>query len=101
MKLDITAIKAAASEDIGELMIGFSVYAFLFTTDKSFSWSVFSGRVFVAATFGVLATYGGRQAGKHQVAERLNRKMELELASIDPYLASMPEDFRTLLKGSL
>lgn len=84
-------------------LIGFAVYAFIFTTEDStnFSWSTFAGRVFVAGTFGVLATYGGRQVSLHQASERLNRKMELELTSIDSYLASLPEDMRHMLKGSL
>lgn len=82
-------------------LIAFSVYAFIYTADESFNWSIFASRAFVAATFGVLASYCSSQASRHQKAERQNRKMELELASIDPFLASLPEDVRNVIKGAL
>lgn len=77
--------------------------AFLPSIDKqqTFLWSAFAGRVFVSLTFGVLAAYAAHQANHYQDRERRNRKTALELESLGPYLASLPdtkqEEFRLLM----
>lgn len=77
--------------------------AFLPALDKqqAFAWGAFAGRVFVSLTFGVLAGYAAHQANHYQNRERRNRKTALELESLGPYLASLPdakqEEFRLLM----
>lgn len=77
--------------------------AFLPAIDKqqTFLWGAFAGRVFVTLTFGVLAGYAAHQANHYQDRERRNRKTALELESLGPYLASLPdtkqEEFRLLM----
>ncbi|MDR0993834.1 MAG: hypothetical protein LBN38_04620 [Verrucomicrobiota bacterium] len=58
-------------------------------------------RVFVAVSFGVLAAYAALQGERHERFERSDRKMELELAAIAPYLQDLPETERIKLKIEL
>jgi len=82
-------------------LIYFAFYAFKATLQTDFTWSLFTGRIFVATTIGILAAYAARQADRHEEVERRNKRMELELKSIDPYLVGLPEDIKQKLKASL
>lgn len=84
-------------------LIGFAIYAFygVLKIEPTLNWSLFAGRVFVASTFALLGTYAARLADRHEEKERINRRMELELASIDPYLVGLPEEVSHKLKASL
>lgn len=74
------------------LLVGMGFYIFLLTTKEGFSWSLLGSRVVVTIPLGVIAAYAAHRAEKHREAERRNRRMELELASINPYLAKLPDD---------
>ena len=67
-----------------------SFYMFVLQLGTLSGIEEFLGRAFVTGSIGVLATYSARQAGKNQEVERYNRRMELELASIDPYIVPLP-----------
>jgi len=85
-------------------MVGFilfAVFAFEQMLTSHLDWGVFSARVIVLIAFGILAGYGARQADKHETAERWNRKLELELASIHPFLAGLPEQMQHEIKRNL
>ena len=71
-------------------LVGFAIFAFVATLGQDVKWSAFGARIFVAMAFGILSAYAALQADKHQRAERKNRKTELELASISPYLHDLP-----------
>ncbi|NIC36493.1 hypothetical protein HBJ58_07370 [Halomonas desiderata] len=79
-------------------MVGFAIYAFHGTFDD-FNPGVFLARFGVVLTFAALAGYSARQADKHHKVERRNRRVELELASIDPFLAELPDDERNQVKA--
>lgn len=70
-------------------------------TPSSFSWSYLASRIFVATSVAILATYAGRQAALHRDEARSLRRIELEIASIDPYLALLPEEERNAVKKNL
>jgi hypothetical protein len=82
-------------------LIGFAIFAFVETLGGAFSWATFAGRAFVAVTFGILAAYAARQADKHQLVERHSRRLELELAALDPFLEPLPEAERISVKKSM
>ena len=85
-------------------MIGLTVFAAitLFLTFKNgFNWGSFAARVFVTLTFGVLAGYCALQAEQRRKNERRNRRLELELASMNPFLASLPEASQNDIKKGL
>lgn len=76
-------------------LIGFAIFAFKATVESGeFDLGLFGARAFVAASFGILAAYSARQAEKHRKAERRNRRLELEIASIGPYLSDLPPEMQ-------
>ena len=83
------------------LLIGFAIFAFFATSGGDVSWQTFGARLFVAATFGILAAYAARQAIGHEAVERASRRLELSLASIDPYLVGLPEETQHQVKKEL
>lgn len=82
-------------------LIAFAIYAFFATSGDSVSWEVFGARLFVALSFGIFAAYAARQAERHESVERSSRRLELALASVDPYLVSLPEGTRHEVKQAL
>lgn len=79
-------------------LIGFAIYAFIHTLEPQVRWSVFGARMFVAAAFALAAAYAGRQADRHRSLEQRNRRWQLVLASVNPYLADLPEEKQQLVK---
>ena len=74
-------------------LISFAIAAFMATVESGeFDLGLFGARAFVAASFGILGAYSERQAEKHRKAERRNRRLELEIASIGPYLSDLPPE---------
>lgn len=71
-------------------LVGFAIAAFIESLIQEIRWDQIVTRIFVATSFGILATYAALQADKHEKTERKNRKVELELASILPYLHDLP-----------
>lgn len=82
-------------------LIVVAIWAFWVATHTQFNWGLFSSRIFVALPFGIIAAYSARQADKHHDLERRNRRVELELASIDPYILPLPEEVRHEVKRQL
>jgi hypothetical protein len=73
-------------------VIFFAFKAFLPTLQGAFSWETFAARVFLTITVGVLAAYAASQADRFFKIEKYNRKMALELAAIDPFIALLPPE---------
>ena len=82
-------------------LIWFAIKVFSATQSPDFTWSIFAGRVFVAGTFGIAAAYASRLSDRHEEIERYNRRVELELASIDPYLVGIQKDKQESVKEEL
>lgn len=59
---------------------------------EDFNWQVALFRVGVALTLLAPAIYCARESTRHRRSENRNRRIELELASINPYLEDLPED---------
>jgi hypothetical protein len=73
-------------------LIIFAYHAFLPTMQGDFRWGAFAGRVFLTITVGVLAAYAAAQADRFFKMEKYHRKLALELAAIDPFLALLPQE---------
>lgn len=83
-------------------LILFALFAFWGTIHgETVNWGVFAARAFVAAAIGILAAYAARLAGEHRDNERRNRRLELELAALDPFLAPLPEEKRLEVKRQM
>jgi hypothetical protein len=50
------------------------------------NWVDVARRVIFTVTVGALATYAASQTSRYQAAERKNRKLELELRALGPFL---------------
>ncbi|HKP26018.1 MAG TPA: hypothetical protein VJV39_19270 [Dongiaceae bacterium] len=76
---------------VGALLcwILFGLVAFWYTYDKELSWATVARQFLVSTPFLLLATFGGYQAFVHQRATSQFRQRELEIASLDPFLASL------------
>jgi len=74
------------------LVIWFAYRAFLPTMQGDFKWGSFATRVFLTITVGVLAAYAVSQADRFFHMEKHNRKLALELAAIDPFIALLPQE---------
>jgi len=72
-------------------LIYFAYHAFLPSVQGDFKWESFAARVFLTITVGVLAAYAGAQADRFFHMEKSNRKLALELAAIDPFIALLPQ----------
>lgn len=84
-------------------LVVFAVYVFATHVDRASqtSWADVGWRVFVASAVGLFAAYAARQADKHDRTRRRSRRMELELASISPYLYALPEEQQIEMKMDL
>lgn len=83
-------------------LVGFAIWTFYTTTvPDELNWPAVGTRAFVALAFGVLAAFSSRQADRSYHAEIHNRRYQLELSSIDPYLISLPPDKRSEVKVKL
>lgn len=71
------------------------------TYEKDLSFSALARQFLISTPFVLLAGFAALQVSKHQRTERLNRQQELEIAAIDPYLASFDDDTRNEVKRQL
>lgn len=55
------------------------------------NWALVISKWVVAFAFGSFATYAGKQASNYYNSEEFNRKMELELATLNPYLEGLDD----------
>lgn len=74
---------------------------FVLTYDKDLSLSALARQFLISTPFVLLAGFAALQVSKHQRAERINRQQELEIAAIDPYLATFDDDTRNEVKRAL
>ena len=82
-------------------LIIFAMFTYLATQTAEIIWGVVAARLFVTMTFGILAAYAARQSDRYAETEVRNRGYQLELSSIDPYLANLPEDIQQKVKVEL
>jgi len=82
-------------------LIGFAIYAFKETLAEQIKWGTFGGRVFVTVAFGILAAWAVSQVNRYQEIEMRNRRFQLELSSIEPYLVGLPPEMKNRVKVEL
>lgn len=77
------------------------VFFFALTYEKELSLSALARQFLISTPFVLLAGFAALQVTKHQRAERTNRQQELEIAAIDPYLATFDDTTRNEVKRAL
>ncbi len=86
----------AASAMIG--LVTFAILTYLATQQTEIHWGGVAARAFVTLTFGVIAAYAARQGDRYSDIEVRNRRYQLELSSLDPYLANLPQETQHKVK---
>jgi hypothetical protein len=83
------------------LWIGFGGWFFYSTYQMEVSPITLVRQFFISIPFVLLSGFASLQVSKHQDAEKTNRQQQLELAAIDPYLASLDDAERNKIKTDL
>lgn len=83
---------------LGILWFGFE---FIVQHEGEMSWPTLVSRMVLTGVGITLFTYAAKQANSHRAEERHNRKIELELASLDPYLKDLEKEKQKEVKQSL
>lgn len=91
----------SAAAVVAMLMLIAGAIASLRLAPDELKWSYVVLRITPAMATVVLASYAAKRASLHREESRALRRTELELASIDPYLALLPEDQRHAVKKVL
>jgi hypothetical protein len=68
---------------------------------STFDWKLMAFRYLNAIVFILPAAYAINESARHRKMEHRYRRMQLELASIDPFLESLPKEQRDGLKKTL
>lgn len=79
--------------------IGFGVYAFIFSAGTE--WTSLIAKLIVTAAIGSFTAYAARQVTKNEEQEKYNRQMEVELKTLNPYIAAFEDTDQIKLKGQL
>ena len=80
------------------LIIGVTIFI---SATNGFDWKLALFRVGAALVLAVPAAYAAKESAKHRSLENHNRRSELELASLDPYLEKLPKETRDKVKEEL
>lgn len=88
---------------VGALVVWIVAGVFFFglTYERDLSFSALARQFLISTPFVLLAGFAALQVSKHQRAERFNRQQELEIAAIDPYLATFDDETRNEVKRAL
>jgi hypothetical protein len=82
------------------IMAGMIAYVVLSVNGNGFSWEMGLFRVGVGMALLIPAYYCAKESSKHREAERRNRRLQIELATIEPYLEKLdnPDEMKAILK---
>jgi cation transport ATPase len=84
------------------LMIVVAVFSFYQSLiHPEIDWKIFLFRLATVLVIAIPALYAAQESNKHRYRERHNRKMQVELASIDAYLVKLPTERQNELKAKL
>lgn len=83
------------------VLSGLLIYTIWDISGDTFDWTKSLVRILAAAALSYPATYAARESSKHRKLENLNRKAELELAAINPFIELLPEQKKQEIKEKL
>lgn len=83
------------------ILSGLLVYTIWDVSSANYDWIKSIIRIIAAAALSYPATYAAKESSKHRRLENLNRKLELELASLTPFIEMLPEDKKRDIKVNL
>ena len=77
------------------------IYAIWDVSGENYDWTKSLVRILAAAALSYPATYAARESSKHRKLEIINRKSELELTAIGPFIELFPEIKKQEIKEKL
>ncbi len=77
------------------------MYTIYHITGSSFNWQATLVRVVAFSSLLYPATYASKESAKHRRLENINRKYELDLASINPFIEILPEAKKQEIKEKM
>ncbi|MBL3658292.1 hypothetical protein [Fulvivirga sediminis] len=80
---------------------GLLVWTIIDLSSSGFDWTKSLIRLIAAAALSYPATYAAKESSKHRKLETINRRSELELASINPFIEILDEDKKQNIKEKL
>ena len=83
------------------LAVGGAITIIFLAQAKDFDWQYLLLKLLTTTTLTIPATYAAKESSKHRQMERRYRKMQLELATIDPFIDDLPNDKQIELKTEL
>lgn len=84
----------------GMVIVGILTY-YMSIQHPEIDWKLFGFRLATVIVIAIPAVYAAQESSKHRERERKNRKLQIELATIDAYLALLPKPKQDEIKGSL
>lgn len=85
-------------------MFAFSIiliYTIWGLNSEDLEWQKALIRIIAAVSLSYPATYAARESSKHRNLENINRKAELELAAINPFIELLPDEKKQKIKEDL
>lgn len=83
------------------VLSGLLIYTIWDISGANYDWTKSLIRILAAAALSYPATYAARESSKHRKLEVLNRKAELELAAINPFIELLPEAKKQEIKEKM
>lgn len=83
------------------ILSGLLIFSIWKIGDIDYDWHKAIIRIIASAILIYPATYASRESGKHRKIENLNRKLELELSSISPFIEILDETKKQEIKAKL
>ncbi|MGD9581029.1 MAG: hypothetical protein AB7V50_06625 [Vampirovibrionia bacterium] len=83
------------------ILSGLLIYAIWDVSSANYDWIKSVIRIIAAAALSYPATYAAKESSRHRKLEIINRKLELELAALTPFIEMLPEEKKKEIKSSL
>ena len=83
------------------ILSGLLIYAIWDVSSANYDWIKSVIRIIAAAALSYPATYASKESSRHRRLEIINRKLELELAALTPFIEMLPEEKKKDIKSSL
>ena len=100
-KIGAEIFRAVALVFMVALIVGAYKTITLALAVETIDWKLLAIRAITTFTLAIPAFYAVRESNKHRIAEYRYRKMQLELAAVDPYLELLDKTMRDQIKQKL
>lgn len=83
------------------VLIALLIWTIYHITGGDFNWKVAIVRIVAFSALLYPATYASKESGKHRRLENINRKSELDIASISPFIEILPDEKKQEIKEKM